>query len=67
MDMATISKYFQRSSQRSGGSLCAQQRRQRIGRLVAGAGGNHIADGMMKLIRSTLNALKIVAKRRTIA
>ena len=56
-------KHFQCSSQRGRRSLRTEQGRQRVGRLVAGAGGYHVADGMMKLIRGALDALKIIAKR----
>ncbi len=56
-------QHFQRSSQRCRGSLRAEQRRQRIGRPVARAGGYHVAHRMMQLIRCALDALEIVAKR----
>src|SRR6266850_467583 len=45
------------------GSLGAEQRRERVAGLVAGAGGNNVVDGVMQLFRRTLDALQIVPKR----
>jgi hypothetical protein len=56
-------KHFQRSSQRSCGSLRSQQCRQRIGWLVAGASRDHIVHGVMQFVRCALEALKTVTKR----
>ena len=44
-------------------SLRAQHRRQSVGGLAAGAGCNHIIDGLIQLVRGPLDALQVVANR----
>jgi len=54
---------FQGGGERGSGSLCAKQGRKRVRRLVAGASGDHVVDGVMKFVGRVLDALEVIAKR----
>ncbi len=56
-------KDFQGGSNRSRSGLRAQHRRQRVGGLAAGAGGNHVVNGLIQLVSGSLDALQVVANR----
>ena len=53
---------FQGSVKRGRGSLGAQERRERVRGLVAGAGGDYVVDGMVHLFRGALEALEVVTQ-----
>ena len=53
---------FESGGERCGSGLGAKHRRKRIGGLAAGAGGDDVVYGLLKLFAGALNALEVVAE-----
>jgi len=53
---------FESSGERRCGGLGAEHRGKSVGWLAAGAGGDDVVDGLLKLLAGALNALEVVAK-----
>src|SRR5579885_1984747 len=56
------SQYIQRGRERSRGGLGAEHGRQRVGWLIAAAGGYHVVDGVVQVVGGNLNAFEILAQ-----